>query len=75
MSGNDVYRIGFAVTAFIVFIGSWIYCIANYGFLLGLGLGWLPSMIVAVIAGAIWPLIALVIGLGIAIVVFIALRK
>jgi len=65
------YQIGFAITAFIVFIGSWIYCIAEYGFLLGVGLGWLPSIIVAVIAGALWPLIAI----GIAVIVFFALKK
>ena len=55
------YKIGFGITAFITFVGSWIYCIATYGFLFGVGLGWLPSLIVAVIAGALWPLIALAI--------------
>ncbi len=58
---SEWYSIGFGITAFITFIGSWIYCIATYGFLLGVGLGWLPSIIVAVIAGALWPLIALAI--------------
>lgn len=55
------YGTGFAITAIITFIGSWIYCIAKYGFLLGVGFGWLPSIIVAVIAGFLWPLIALAI--------------
>lgn len=54
---GDTYRIGFNITAIIVFIGSWIYCIATYGFLFGVGLGWLPSAIVAGIAGALWPVI------------------
>ena len=58
---SESYNIGFWITAFITFIGSWIYCIATYGFLLGVGLGWLPSIIVAVIAGALGPLIALAI--------------
>lgn len=53
------YAIGFCITSFIVFVGSWAYCIATYGFLLGVGLGWLPSIIVAIITGALWPLIAL----------------
>ena len=52
-----VYEIGFYIIAFIVFVYSWIYCIATYGYLLGVGLGWLPSIIVAVIAGTLWPLI------------------
>jgi len=59
---SGTYRIGFIITAIIVFIGSWIYCIAAYGFLLGVGLGWLPSAIVAAIAGALWPLIVAAIG-------------
>ncbi|MFA6635722.1 MAG: hypothetical protein WCV56_01235 [Candidatus Omnitrophota bacterium] len=33
-----------------VFLGCYIYCVATYGFLFGLGLGWLPSLIVAFIA-------------------------
>ena len=29
------------------FFGSWFYCISHYGYLLGFGLGWLPSSILA----------------------------
>lgn len=54
-----IYQFGFAITAFITFVVSWIYCISEYGYLLGVGLGWFPSIIVAVIAGALWPLIAI----------------
>jgi hypothetical protein len=36
-----------AFAGFFTFIGGWIYCVATYGFLLGLGLGWLPSGILA----------------------------
>ena len=39
----------------IVFIIAWVYCIATYGFLFGVGLGWLPAMIVATLAGFAWP--------------------
>ena len=76
-NGNDVdwYPIGVAITGLIVFVGSWIYCIATYGFLFGVGLGWLPSFIVAVVAGFLWPLIALVVGLAIAVIVFFFLRQ
>lgn len=42
-----------------VFLGSWIYCIAEYGYLLGVGLGWLPSVIVASLAALLWPLAAI----------------
>lgn len=60
MSEED-YELGVKITSWIVFIGSWIYCIAEYGFLFGVGLGWLPSLIVAVIAGLLWPLICIII--------------
>ena len=71
MEGSNIYGVGFAITAFITFIGCWIYCIATYGFLFGVGLGWLPSLIVAVIAGALWPLIVL----AIAIIALLIFRK
>ena len=61
MTREDVYSTGAVVTGVIVFIGCWLYCIATYGFLLGVGLGWLPSLICAGIAGSLWPLIAIVI--------------
>lgn len=32
------------------FVGSWAYCIVKYGYLIGVGLGWLPSLIVAYLA-------------------------
>lgn len=67
---KDEYARGFVITSIITFFISYIYCIAAYGFLFGLGLGWLPSIIVAVVAGAIWPLIALVLAVGFVILVF-----
>ena len=66
---KDYYWIGFCITAIITFIACWIYAIAHYGFFLGLGLGWIPSLFIAVIAGLIWPLIAVVLTIGIVIVV------
>lgn len=63
-----MYKVGFFITWFIVFIGSWIYCIASYGYLMGVGLGWLPSLIVATVAGYLWPLIAA----GLAIIIIVA---
>ena len=37
------------IPALIAFLGGWWYCAATYGFLLGFGLGWLPSIILAAI--------------------------
>ena len=56
---GNVYAVGAIVVWIVTFVGCWIYCIAAYGFLLGVGLGWLPSLIVATIAAFLWPLIAL----------------
>ena len=61
---NNWYGIGFGITWFLTFIGCWIYCIATYGFLLGVGLGWLPAAIVAAIVGALWPVILAIVILG-----------
>jgi hypothetical protein len=36
---------------FVSFLASWWYCAATYGYLLGFGLGWLPSLILASILG------------------------
>jgi hypothetical protein len=65
MDNDDWYgEIGGPTAGFIctiTFFGSWIYCAMEYGFLLGFGLGWLPSGILAYIvfwiAYALWPLI------------------
>jgi len=51
--------VGTLAVAVLTFAGSWIYCIYEYGFLFGVGLGWLPSLIVAfgvfVLSRLLWP--------------------
>jgi len=59
------YYLGALVVGGLVFVGAWIYCIATYGFLFGVGLGWLPSAIVAVIAGFTWPLLVALVTLAV----------
>ena len=54
------YREGFLFTATAVFVSSWLYFIAEKGFMTGVVLGWIPSVIFALTAGALWPLIVLV---------------
>jgi hypothetical protein len=53
----DVYETGAWIVGVITFLGCWMYCIASYGFLFGVGLGWLPSAIVAGIVAFLWPLV------------------
>lgn len=54
------YNIGifFGVVAFII---SYVYCVKEYGYLFGVGLGWLPSAIVGVVTYIFW---AFVVGVG-----------
>jgi hypothetical protein len=52
---NEWYWVGYKICFVLVFIGCWIYCIVSYGFLLGLGLGWLPSGIAASVITPIRP--------------------
>jgi hypothetical protein len=65
--------ITFIVTA-VTFFGCWAYAIAEYGWFLGLALGWIPSLIIAgitlVIVQAISP--ALVILMALSILGFVA---
>ncbi|MGH6801868.1 MAG: hypothetical protein ACREC3_00675 [Methyloceanibacter sp.] len=69
---NSYLKIGGVIGAIVAiptFIGCWIYAISEYGFLLGVGLGWLPSLIVAGIAWGLttllWGPIAALLALGI----------
>ena len=54
---SEWYLIGFGLTAMPTFIATWIYAMINYGWFLGLGLGWLPSIFIALIVGALWPIL------------------
>ena len=65
MTRDDYFRYGTWAAmgaAGLTFIAAWIYCIATYGFLVGVSLGWIPAAICASIASAIfyygWGLIA-----------------
>lgn len=60
---QTLYGIISAIIAFVVFIGSWIYCINKYGYLFGVGLGWLPSMIVATLAYWLWLPALIIVGI------------
>jgi hypothetical protein len=56
---SDIYAGGGIVIGGLTFIVSWVYCIATYGFLLGFGLGWIPSAMLAAILGTLWPLVVI----------------
>ena len=56
MGMDGWYWIGWKVSFVLVFIGGWIYCFRFFGFRWGFGLGWLSSLIAAVILSFLWPL-------------------
>jgi hypothetical protein len=56
----EIYRGIAGFVGFITFICSWIYCINEYGFLWGFGLGWIPSFMLAAILGFLWPVLAII---------------
>jgi hypothetical protein len=49
------------IAGVVTFIGAYIYCISEYGFLFGFGLGWFPSALLAAIVYvfmlALWPFV------------------
>lgn len=51
------YYLGAWIVGLLTFAGTWVWAISKYGFLIGVGLAWFPSLIVGVIAGAAWPLV------------------
>jgi hypothetical protein len=79
--GFSYIEIGYilgALAGILTFIAAYIYCIVTYGFLFGLGLGWLPSMILAVIVGwvvvILWGPILVVFSLGLIGTVLVILK-
>lgn len=62
---GGIYKVIGALVFFATFVVTWWWCIEEYGFLLGVGVGWFPSLIVAAIVGMLWlPLAILVLWLA-----------
>lgn len=53
---NGGYWIGYWITWVIVFIGLWVFAVFEYGYLLGVGLGWLPAAIISTLTSFLWPI-------------------
>jgi len=67
---EDFYSGVWGIVFIFAFIIGYGYAIAQYGYLIGVGLGWIPALITALIAATLWPLVILVILTIIAVVVF-----
>jgi hypothetical protein len=51
------YWVGYKICFVILFLMFWAYCLLEYGFLIGAGIGWLPSAIAAAILSFFWPIV------------------
>lgn len=69
LRGEFYTGVGYLV-GLVTFVGCWIYAVVVYGWFLGIGLGWLPSFFIAVVAGFLWPFIVV----AIAVYIFIIAR-
>lgn len=50
------YKAATVLVGIAAFLGSWGYAVAEFGWLLGLGLGWFPALFVGTVLATIWPL-------------------
>lgn len=62
------------VTGLVFFLGSWVYCVVTYGYLFGVGLGRLPSLMVGVISAALSRVIWWLIGVAVLILILQLVR-
>jgi hypothetical protein len=55
MFSREVDLKGASIVGTIAFLILWGYAIATYGWFLGLGVGWIPSIFIAILIALIWP--------------------
>ena len=64
------YVTGYLIAWVISFFGFWIYAVAEYGFFLGITLGWIPALIAATIVSFFWPIAALAVVVLVAVILY-----
>ena len=58
---DNWYKVGACITGVIVFFLVWIIALFEWGFLVGLSIGWFPAAIAGVVGGLLWPILALLV--------------
>ncbi len=58
--GSGVYGLLSVIVGACTFLLAWAYSIDRYGWFIGLGLGWLPALIIGLLAGMLWPFAVIV---------------
>jgi uncharacterized membrane protein YeaQ/YmgE (transglycosylase-associated protein family) len=61
---SKVYSVFATILGFLAFIASWIYAVSEWGFLLGVGLGWVPAFFIGLLVGLIGPFLLTIAGLA-----------
>ncbi|HQU67042.1 MAG TPA: hypothetical protein PLI43_02465 [Albidovulum sp.] len=70
MDENGLYIVTGVIIGVVTFVGSWVYAVSEWGFLLGVGLGWIPSLFIGIIAGFVGPPV-LALGLVVLLAMFV----
>jgi hypothetical protein len=52
------YLLVSGVAGLATFVACMSYTVSKYGWLFGIGIGWIPSLFIAAIASYLWPLVA-----------------
>jgi len=68
---GDGYRALSYIIGLVAGVITWLYAIATWGFLLGVGFGWIPAVLVGIVVGFLWPIAAL----GILLVVLLLVNE
>lgn len=70
-----VIAIARVILPVVAFFGGWGYAINEYGWFLGLSLGWIPSAILAVFAYFLAPLLVVILMLLLFIIIIIYVKQ
>ena len=73
MDIENWYGLGAVITGGLTFVIVWLYAMGAWGVLIGLMFGWIPAVIAGIVAGALWPLMACLIGIYILLLIGIYL--
>lgn len=63
LSEGEFYLLMAKILGVPVFLAAWVYAIVTHGFFLGVGLGWIPALVVGFIAGLLWPFVLIIGGI------------
>lgn len=57
MDTEGCYAFGAFVTWVLAFLAGMVYAVSAWGWFLGVGVGWLPAAVVALVVAVLWPVL------------------